>query len=81
MITDEQLVELNEWAECEGTEWGETVIDLIRMHDYRTYCSDAFNTAVEKEITRFYKDGKKHASFVEREETITRTVREFVWDQ
>ena len=81
MITSEQLDELAEWGEAEGSEWGETVIQLIRMHDYGTYVSDTFNKALEKEITRFYKEGKKYIRFEEREETITRTVKEFIWDE
>ena len=81
MITSEQFDELEEWGQCEGSEWGETVLELLRAYEYKTYYSNTFVKAMEKEITRMYKEGKKYIVFVEREETITRTVREFVWDE
>jgi hypothetical protein len=76
-----KLEKLSEYAEYDGTEWGETVTALYDMYRMRPYLSDEFTSALEKEIDDQYQYAIENASLEVSEETKTITTKtiDLVW--
>ena len=71
---DEIAAELREYAQLEGTEFGDMASTLVEMYD----CSlgEEFRKAVEKEMCNVLEHFKKFYKIVETTETYTKTYRE-----
>jgi len=74
-IAYEQIEELKEYAEYEGTEWGEMIMALAQVMSYADYVSDEFRGVLFNEIARQHEWAKEELVITEYEETFKRTVR------
>lgn len=81
MDTYRKLEKLLEYAEYDGTEWGETMAALDNMYRMRSYVSDEFTVSLEKEIDDQYQYAIENASLEVSEETKTITTKtiDLVW--
>ena len=75
MIKDEEFNKLIEFAELDGTEWGEMILAIDALWGRRDYIDEKTKKALEKEITEQWKWAKENLTIVESVETITRPVR------
>lgn len=71
---------LVEYAECDGTEWGETILALANLWRYYDYLSEDLQKALDKEIADQLEYIKQNCRIVEEEETFTRTVKTIEWN-
>ena len=74
-IAYEQIEELKEYAEYEGTEWGEMIMALSQLMGYADYISQEMQTALFKEIAAQHEWAKEELIITEHVETFTRKVR------
>lgn len=73
------IEELEDASHLDGTEWGETICDLLRL--YRSsMVSDSFKSSIEQEILDQYDAFKEYATIYETTETYTRVVRNIEWN-
>lgn len=71
--------ELTEYADLDGTEWGETASALLRLWQMRTLLSEEFLSALEKEIREWLEHVKENTTITEHEQTHTYKVKELEW--
>lgn len=76
---DEKAVELQKYADLEGTELGEMCTILCSLFGYPDYMSEEFFTAIENEITKQLDNFKTNSKIVEIEETVVRKVVDLEW--
>lgn len=72
---------LGEFAELDGTEWGEMVGALCIMAGRIDMLSDEMADMLMKEIADNAEYVRAHAKIVETTETYTRTTRDIEWDK
>lgn len=78
---DKEILELTQYAELEGSEWGQTAWALMNMWQSRTLISSTLTKALAKEIKAWLKDVKKNATIVEEVvEPKPYTVKSLEWD-
>lgn len=70
-----KLATLAEYADLDGTEWGEMIHALETMHTYSDYISEEMYNALKAEIESNYQWALDNCKIVEEVETYTRTVR------
>jgi excinuclease UvrABC helicase subunit UvrB len=76
MLTQDEIEQLQEYGELEGSEWGETVVALLHVYNYRHYMSDQLGAALDAELIDSLEYVKTHFRIVEHQETRTITVRD-----
>lgn len=69
IVDDKTLTELQQYAELDGSEWGETVFALLNMYQYRTLLSNELIKALKIELEFWLEDVKESTEIVE--EVIT----------
>lgn len=74
-IAYEQIEELKEYAEYEGTEWGEMIMALAQVMSYADYVSQEFQDVLFKEVAAQHEWAKEELVIVETDETFIRKVR------
>jgi hypothetical protein len=67
MLTVEKIETLIEYAELDGTEWGEKINALLAVHAMRNTLEDALVRELEKELE------EEHDAIVDQYEIITTT--------
>lgn len=75
----EELEELEEYVDWEGSEVGEMCQSLIQLAGYPDYMSDELKQAVAKEIVDTLEMFRERTEWVEKEVTVTRKTKELVW--
>ncbi|MGD9157171.1 MAG: hypothetical protein PVG39_02070 [Desulfobacteraceae bacterium] len=71
-LNQQQIQTLMEFSELEGSEVGELGLLLVRLFDgYRSYCSDEFVEALNKEMFVMLEWFQGSCKIVEKQETIT----------
>ena len=78
-LTHEQINNLREYAEADGTEYGEAInamLDVLWRSEYIQNIT--MEEAIEKELKAILADYKKNYKWVERKETFTHTSLELV---
>ena len=75
----EKLLELQEYAELDGTEWGELIQGLEHLYHYRDYMSSELAEALNFEIDLQWSAAKEFCVIVQNTETTTHTTRELIW--
>ena len=71
---------LSDYADLDGTEWGEAMTLLTQLNQYSDYLNTDFARALTTEIADQLLYVQEHTRIVENTETYTRTVREIEWD-
>ena len=71
---------LKDYADLDGTEWGEAMSLLEQLARYSEYLNPEFAKALEIEIADQLQYVVDNAHIVESTETYTRTVRELEWE-
>jgi hypothetical protein len=79
MIDQTHIIELEKYAELEGSELGEALADLCHIANYADYLSDVFSKAVEKEIIYQLDFLKNHTKIIKRQYTQEYTHEELEW--
>lgn len=77
----EDIEFLGEFAELDGTEWGEMIGALCAMAGRIDLLSYEMADVLMKEIAENAEYVRQHAKIVETTETYTRTVRDIEWDE
>ena len=77
-MTDEELLELEEYTRYEGSEIGDVCNLLISLHSYPDYLSSEFKEALEKEMKEQLINFKENCKIVERE-IPGYTIKELEW--
>lgn len=78
-MNEDQLIELEEYADLEGSELGEVVHLLLRLNQYQYGLSDEFKKALASEIESIYRLFANETKIIEREVISKRIVKELVW--
>lgn len=74
-----KIMQLEEYAELEGSEIGESCMYLISLYRRRDYLSNHFINAVELEIDYQLDNFKENCRVVERESTHKYIIKELEW--
>jgi hypothetical protein len=74
-MSKEDYTQLIEFAELDGTEWGEMILEIDRLWQYRSHMGVGLTKALESEMRAQWKWAKNNLTIVETTETITRPVR------
>ena len=77
-LTDEELNELQEYADLDGTEVGDLVSCLLSL-DPSYFMTTDMKTALQNELREQLQNFRDYATIEERTETITRTIKELNW--
>ena len=81
MDIQDTMIDLEVYADLEGTEVGELCAGLIRLHRLYPYFLDGkFKEALEKEIEAQLNNFKEFSEIVEKEETRPHKYQELVWN-
>jgi hypothetical protein len=78
-ISDD-ILELQEYANIEGSELGEACWALIGLFGYRDYISDECAEIIKNEILKQLKNFKENSEIIEEEETHTTKYQKLVWN-
>lgn len=79
-LDDKTILELSEYAELAGSEWGETANALLSLHQMRTLLSDNMIKALEYEIVAWLDNVKESAEIIEEVVTPSSyTVKSLEW--
>ena len=76
---EEIIKELYEFSELENDDLSECIQALCFLYRREGFFNKGFYKELLKELKSQHKNYKKNCVIVEREETITRTVKELVW--
>lgn len=79
-IKEDYLNELEECAENEGSEWGETVLPLIECYRNTHYASKEFNDCLYNELASYYITMVEQTELIEEPEkqvTATQPARKY----
>ena len=74
-MSKEDYAKLIEFAELDGSEWGEMILEIDRLWSYRSHMSVGLTKAMESEMRAQWKWAKNNLTIVSETETITRPVR------
>lgn len=74
-MSKEDYARVLEFAELDGTEWGEMILEIDRLWSYRSHMSTSLTKELEAEMRRQWKWAKNNLTIVESVETFSRPVR------
>jgi len=75
MTLYEKLTELMDFAELDGTEWGEMLLSVNALYSCRSIISEELAIALDNEISSQHEWAVNNLEIVEETETITRTTK------
>lgn len=73
-------LQLEEYAQLEGTEIGESCLLLTQLVSYEPYLSDEFVAALTKEMTSQLENFKENTTIVDDVEKIERPFKRLEWN-
>lgn len=69
IVDDKTLTEFQQYAQLDGSEWGETATHLLHMYQIKTLLSNNMVKALKQEIEDWLENVKESAKIIE--EVIT----------
>ena len=78
-MTNKELIELQTYAELEGSELGEAIIYLCMVKSFSDMYNKKFNESLDKELRLQLKNFRKNTKIVKRKVETVEEIEELEW--